>query len=374
MDFAKKLTRWYAENGRDLPWRNTRDPYKIWISEVILQQTRVAQGMSYYHKFIETFPDLISLANAPEDKVLRVWQGLGYYSRARNLHQAAKSIVGNLDGKFPQSFKEIIQLKGIGAYTAGAIASITFGEPATAVDGNVKRVISRLFAIEEPVDSSIGNKMINAALEEIFDKQNPGNFNQAIMDFGATVCKPKNPECEICPLASACVALKKDLVNRLPAKNKEIIRRIRYLNYLFINLEEKDDTFTWIQKRDGKDIWQGLYQLPLIETEHLVSPDELSTLPQWLQIFDGSNPSISATSHVFTHQLTHQQLFARFYKINISHKIPFADSMFIMVNVNDLSNFAMPRLLVKYLTSAAKIQSNRGNFPGESFTNPTFAT
>lgn len=373
MDFAKKLIRWYAANGRDLPWRNTRDPYKIWISEVILQQTRVAQGMSYYHKFIETFPDLVSLANAHEDNVLRVWQGLGYYSRARNLHQAAKSIVEYYDGKFPQSFSEIMKLKGIGAYTAGAIASIAFGEPVTAVDGNVRRVISRIFAIEEPADSSTGNKMINSALAEIFDCQNPGNFNQAIMDFGAMICKPRNPECETCPLAPACLALKKNLVNRLPVKGKEIIRRKRHLNYLFINFEENEETFTWIHKRNEKDIWQGLYQFPMIESEQLLSPTEISALPKWVDIFEGTVPIISSISTVLTHQLTHQQLFARFYRLKIKKKIEFADTDFKMVRINDLSKFALPRLLINYLTSETKTTAAPGNFFDDLVTKPNFA-
>lgn len=373
MDFAKELTRWYEANGRDLPWRNTREPYKIWISEVILQQTRVMHGMSYYLKFIETFPDLSSLASAPEDTVLRVWQGLGYYSRARNLHHAAKTIVEQYNGKFPQSYKEIMQLKGIGTYTAGAIASIAFGEPVTAVDGNVKRVISRIFAIEEPVDSSTGDRMINSALEEIFDHQNPGTFNQAIMDFGAVICKPKNPNCEICPLASACLALKKNIVNRLPVKSKEIVRRKRYLNYLFIIFEENQETFTWIHKRNGKDIWHGLYQFPLIEADLPVSPNELLNMQQWIGIVKNSDHIISSISPVFMHQLTHQQLFARVYQLKISNKLEVVGSDFKMVKMNDLTKFAMPRLLVKYLASATHFTSDTGNNSYELNTNPNFA-
>ena len=234
MIFSNKLISWYLQNKRDLPWRKTKNPYFVWLSEIMLQQTRVAQGMSYYLKFTETFPTVFDLAKADESTVLKMWQGLGYYSRARNLHATAKHIAFELDGKFPSTYKEIVKLKGIGDYTASAIASICFTEPTAVVDGNVYRVLSRYFGIETPINSSAGNKEFKELAQTLIDTLKPGTYNQAIMDFGAIQCKPKNPICLFCPFSESCVALQKNKIDTLPVKDKKTKVRDRYFNYLVL--------------------------------------------------------------------------------------------------------------------------------------------
>lgn len=355
MDFAKKLKSWYADNKRLLPWRETNDPYKIWISEVILQQTRIDQGLDYYLRFIGRFPDVRRLANASEDEILKLWQGLGYYSRARNMHSTAKTIVERYNGNFPETYNELITLKGVGPYTAAAIASIAFGRAAPVIDGNVMRVISRWFAIDEAVDSVKGKKMIAEALNEIFDHEDPGTFNQAIMDFGAMVCKPKNPNCRDCPFSGSCIAFSQNLVSELPRKSKTIKQLKRYFHYLVIILLNDEKFFTLFKKRDEKDIWGGLYEFPMIETEAGIEPDALMKTKHWQELFEGIKPEIIHISKTYKHQLTHQQLFAVFYHVRLTEPIP-EKFKANLVKLNELHSYPIPRLIDRYLTEDKAIQ------------------
>ena len=281
MKFSNSLIYWYLQNDRDLPWRRTKNPYFIWLSEIMLQQTRVAQGMAYYLKFTDNFPTVFDLAKADESTVLKMWQGLGYYSRARNLHYSAKHIANELNGEFPNTYKEIIKLKGIGDYTASAIASICFKEPTAVVDGNVYRVLSRYFGIKTPINSSAGIKEFKALAQTLIDESQPGNYNQAIMDFGALHCKPQNPLCDTCPFADSCVALEKKLIKELPVKDKKIKIRNRYFNFLVI---KTNNNKTILTERKGKGIWQGLYQFPLIESDKNINKDELIIIRRIHQI------------------------------------------------------------------------------------------
>ena len=271
MDFTQKIINWYLVNKRDLPWRNTKDPYHIWISEIILQQTRVEQGRPYYEKYVTQYPNIVDLANAPEDAVMKLWQGLGYYSRARNMHATAKMVKELHKGIFPDTYQEILQLKGIGEYTAAAISSFSYNLPHAVVDGNVYRVLSRFFGIDTPIDSTIGKKKFQETATAILDTNNPGLHNQAMMEFGAMLCKPQNPLCAECPVNTACYALQHKCVDALPVKSKRVKPRDRHFNYLYITYQ---DGF-FIRKRTGKDIWTDLYDFPLIESEQGINVDTL---------------------------------------------------------------------------------------------------
>jgi A/G-specific adenine glycosylase len=273
-NLTQALYRWYSFNKRTLPWRATRDPYLIWISEIILQQTRVAQGMPYYFRFTERFPDVKTLGEAPEDELMKFWEGLGYYSRARNLHIAAKSILKNYKGKFPVDYESIRNLKGVGDYTAAAIASIAFGLPYAAVDGNVERVLSRYFGIETSVHSANGKKIFRDLAREILLESDPGMHNQAMMELGALVCTPKNPDCPNCPLKLSCNAFLHGNVENLPLKQKSIKKNTRY--FLFILMESTSQIL--IEKRTGSDIWRNLFQLPLVECEHQPEDGDLKSI------------------------------------------------------------------------------------------------
>ena len=263
MAFADTLIRWYEEHKRDLPWRGENDPYKIWVSEIILQQTRVQQGWDYYLRFIDNFPNVKALAEAEEERVLKVWQGLGYYSRARNMHTAAREIMTKHGGQFPQDYDSILALKGIGKYTAAAIASIAFHLPYPAVDGNVIRIISRIFGICDDVTQPAVVKQITNICETHIDGKQPGIFNQAAMDFGAMQCTPKNPQCGECPFMRECYALHHQLTDILPVKKKKAEQKHRYFHYSVYLC----DNHTIIEKRTGSDIWKNMYQFPLIETD-----------------------------------------------------------------------------------------------------------
>ncbi len=300
---------WYALNKRDLPWRATRDPYKIWLSEIILQQTRVAQGMPYYHNFLEAFPTVYDLARAPEESVLKLWQGLGYYSRARNLHATAKIVVGEFQGEFPNTYKGLLSLKGVGDYTASAIASICFDLPEPVVDGNVYRVLSRYFGVKEPINSSAGIKTFKKLAREVISTANIRDYNQGIMEFGAIQCAPKNPNCNSCPLNTGCEALKKNKVDQWPIKINKTRIRHRYFNYLvYLDREHK----TFLEKREGKGIWQNLYQFPLIETEKPVDHHNLTRLlPQNSKI---PMEKVSLyNEQAVVHKLSHQHLHTHFW-------------------------------------------------------------
>lgn len=314
MVFSNKLIYWHLQNQRDLPWRKTTNPYYVWLSEIMLQQTRVAQGLSYYLKFKEEFPTVFDLANADETTVLKLWQGLGYYSRARNLHFSAKYVANELDGKFPSTYKELLTLKGVGDYTASAIASICFDESCAVVDGNVYRVLARYFGIKTPVNSSAGIKEFKKLAQKLLDTTQPGIFNQAIMDFGALHCKPQNPLCETCPFADSCVAFDKKTIKELPVKIKKIKIRNRYFNYLVV---VTSDGKTILSERKGKGIWQGLYQFPLIETENSIDEKTLLLSEEFQEIIP-ENAKISRFNSVeIVHKLSHQHLYVTFWIVNI---------------------------------------------------------
>ena len=315
MNFTNSLTKWYLQNKRDLPWRNTRNPYFIWLSEIMLQQTRVAQGMPYFLAFTETFPTVFDLANASEEQVLKLWQGLGYYSRARNLHKTAQKIAFEMNGVFPSSYNELLQLKGIGEYTAAAIASFSFNEVVPVVDGNVFRVLSRYFDLESDIAMASTKKEFAALAFELMPKNNPALFNQAIMEFGALQCVPKSPNCEICVLNEGCLALQKKKVSELPLKSKKLKVRNRYFNYI-IYIDEQQNTI--IQKRSDKGIWHNLYEFPLVETETEV---DFETIFNAIQEHPFLSNRIISITEINTksqpHKLSHQHLYIKFWKVNV---------------------------------------------------------
>lgn len=310
MKFSNTLIYWYLQNKRELPWRKTNNPYYIWLSEIMLQQTRVAQGLDYYIKFTTVFPTVFDLANADESTVLKMWQGLGYYSRARNLHFTAKYIAKELKGDFPSSYKEIIKLKGVGDYTASAIASFAFNESTAVVDGNVYRVLSRYFGIDTATNSSKGIKEFKALAQSLIDKKNPANYNQAIMEFGAIQCKPKKPLCMFCPLSESCVALQKNWIERLPVKEKKLKVKKRYFNYLVVRT---DDDTTVLTERKGKGIWQGLYQFPLIESDKMIHKVELISSEEFNNLFPDETTISLFNKKEIVHKLSHQHLYTQFW-------------------------------------------------------------
>lgn len=343
-DFARQLLHWYSLHKRDLPWRRTQDPYLIWISEVILQQTRVKQGYDYYLRFIDAFPDVHALANASEDEVLRVWQGLGYYSRARNLHVAAQQIRDNFEGIFPKTYEDIISLKGVGEYTAAAIASSAYNLPYAVVDGNVYRVLSRFLAIDKPIDSTEGKKLFAKLAQGFLDKKNPNDYNQAIMDFGATQCVPVSPNCRECVLAEKCLALYQNKVSSLPVKQGKTVVKNRYFNYFDI----KSDDTRFLHKRTGNDIWKNLYELPLIETSEDLSFQEIQKTESFKNLFlDCGEIVLSSISIQLKHVLSHRIIYARFYKIKVSND-EILSQRFIKVQIAALDKYAISRLVEKY--------------------------
>jgi A/G-specific adenine glycosylase len=314
--FSKKIIQWYEENKRRLPWRETTDPYKIWLSEIILQQTRVAQGLPYYERFVKTFPNVFSLANAPQQEVLRLWQGLGYYSRARNLHLCAKSVVEDFGGKFPSSFRELTKLKGVGPYTAAAIASIAFKEAIAVVDGNVFRVLSRIFGIDKDIASNEGKTFFFEKANELIPENQPDLFNQAVMEFGALHCLPQNPLCNTCVFAKACVANLHDLQSVLPIKSKKLKVRTRYFYYFVLRWGNK----IVMKQRKGKDIWQGLYDFYLIETKRKYKAQELIKKDPLL-----TQATFVKENKIITHILSHQRLKITFTEVEISSSQKFKD-------------------------------------------------
>ena len=334
MKFSNRLIYWYLQNDRDLPWRKTKNPYFIWLSEIMLQQTRVKQGLSYYRAFTKEFPTVFDLAKASESEVLKLWQGLGYYSRARNLHFSAKYIANELNGKFPSNYEEIKKLKGVGDYTASAISSICFDEPQAVVDGNVYRVLARYFGINTPINSSKGIKEFKELAQTLIDSKQPAAHNQAIMDFGALHCKPQNPLCETCPLNDSCIALATKTMTELPVKEKKIKIKKRYFNYLvFITVDNQ----TVLSERKGKGIWQGLYEFPLIETEKSISKKELT-----IQIVENENVVLFNEKDI-VHKLSHQHLYTKFWIVKKSKlqkdKIPWSS----------IDKYPVPILIANFL-------------------------
>ena len=315
MSFSNLLIKWYLQKKRDLPWRNTINPYLIWLSEIMLQQTRVAQGMPYFLSFTTTFPTVFDLAKANEEQVLKLWQGLGYYSRARNLHQTAQYIATELNGIFPDNYKDLLQLKGVGEYTAAAIASFSYNEVIPVVDGNVFRVLSRYFDIETDIAAASAKKEFAALAFELMAKDNPALFNQAIMEFGALQCVPKSPNCNICIFNESCTALQKKKVDQLPVKSKKLKVRKRYFNYLVVT-DELGNTI--IQKRTAKGIWHNLYEFPLIETD---KEEDFDCIAEQIQndFFKG-NSILSVTEsneQSIVHKLSHQHLYIKFWEVKI---------------------------------------------------------
>jgi A/G-specific adenine glycosylase len=331
--FSNTLINWYESNKRDLPWRNTIDPYKIWISEIILQQTRVKQGLPYYNKFVTTFPSIKDLANANEEEVLKLWQGLGYYSRARNMHKSAKYIQNELNGVFPTNYIDIKKLKGVGEYTAAAISSFCFKEKKAVLDGNVYRLLSRFFGIETPIDSSKGKKEFTELLEHLISTDKPDIFNQSIMEFGAIQCTPKSPNCSVCHWQEKCVANNTNKVHFLPIKSKKIKQRIRYFNYI---VYKKDKNY-FIQKRTKKDIWENMYEFPLLETKA-----EITDLPM-KQIENGYINSIKK----FTHLLSHQKIFVTFWVIHLEKYVN--SNQYVVVNKNTINDYPFPKIVENYI-------------------------
>ncbi|MBF1633849.1 MAG: A/G-specific adenine glycosylase [Prevotella sp.] len=325
MNFAATLLQWFKNNGRSLPWRETKDAYAIWLSEVILQQTRIVQGMGYWERFMAQWPAVNDLAAATENEVLKAWQGLGYYSRARNLHTAAQQVMEL--GGFPQTFKELKTLKGVGDYTAAAIASIAFGEPIAVVDGNVYRVLSRYFGIDTPIDSTEGKKEFQALAQSLLPINEPADYNEAIMDFGATQCTPNYPHCSACPLCETCIAFREQRINELPVKSKKVKQRERHFTYLYIEYEGK----IAIHQRGAGDIWQGLWEFP--QEEHLTSSEDSAWKSEAQLLQKGVK-----------HILTHQILLADIYLWQPT-RLPQLPSEFIWIEKQDLENYALPRLI-----------------------------
>ncbi|GHT73591.1 A/G-specific adenine glycosylase [Bacteroidia bacterium] len=346
--FAQTLTDWFRVHCRDLPWRNVRDPYAIWVSEIILQQTRVAQGTAYYHRFLQRFPTVETLAAAPLEDVLKVWQGLGYYTRARNMHRAAQQIATEYNGKFPNTEQGLRSLRGIGDYTTAAIGSFAFGLPLPAIDGNVYRVVSRIYGIRTPIDTREGREEIRGVVQKIFSTEQPALFNQALMDFGACCCTPKSPQCEDCAFARQCYALKHHCITLLPVKSKQIKVRTRYFSYLIIRCKGK----TFVRQRLQNDIWHSLYEFPLIETATLCSLKKLQQTPEWLQLFDKQQISSITTLPSAKHQLTHQCLQAQFFVIDTPDISPQLTQTTLCIPFADIEQYPMPQLLRNVLESS----------------------
>ena len=338
-NFSRKLIDWYRENGRDLPWRRTKNPYLIWISEIILQQTRVVQGYDYYQRFVTRFPDVFTLAAADEDEVMKYWQGLGYYSRARNLHAAARRMAEA--GGFPVTYTGVRALKGVGEYTAAAICSFAYGMPYAVVDGNVYRVLSRWLGIDTPIDSAEGKKLFVRVADELLDRERPGLYNQAIMDFGALQCTPVAPDCLFCPLNDSCVARRKGIAGSLPVKQHKNKVTNRYFNYIYV----RAGAYTFINKRTGNDIWKNLFELPLIETPTALSEEEFLALPEFRAFFASWEvPVVRSVCREVKHVLSHRVIYANLYEVTLSENLTsFGD--FQKIKVEELEQYAISRLV-----------------------------
>lgn len=346
----ERIERWYALNARNLPWRDTRDAYRIWVSEIILQQTRVAQGYDYYLRFVERFPDVKALAEAHEDEVMKYWQGLGYYSRARNMHAAARDVMTRLGGVFPSTYDDIRSLKGVGDYTAAAIASIAYDLPHAVVDGNVYRVLSRLFDIDVPIDTGDGKRYYAELAHTLLHRESPGLYNQALMELGALQCLPVGSDCSVCPLQDMCAAHAAGTVDKRPVKQGKISMKSRFFYYFVIEY----DGMTWLQRREANDIWRNLYEFPLVELDKAVDLDALRRTEPFLKLFDGmDNLTFIGQPYTAKHILTHRVIYATFYKVrtdappaSLSHLSPIA--------VEEVSRYAVSRLTERFLQHDAR--------------------
>ena len=342
------LINWYEENHRDLPWRNNPTPYEVWLSEVILQQTRVNQGMDYYLRFTEKWPTVNDLAQTSEEEVLKMWQGLGYYSRARNLHYCANQVVKQYKGKFPADFEKLKHLKGIGDYTAAAIASIAYNLPHAVVDGNVYRVLARLFDINTPINNNEGQKLFTQLADELLNKNQPGLHNQAMMEFGALLCTPKNPNCLLCPLQAQCLAFAHQTVMLRPVKLAKTKITTRYFNYLILRINSS----LYLHKRNDNDIWKNLYDFPCIESQTPMSVEEVIASEAFLQLIENKPFTIIKSSPVFTHKLTHRTLLAQFIEIKLEQELlQIQTKDLFLTPETELGSFPIPRLIDLYLNN-----------------------
>jgi A/G-specific adenine glycosylase len=343
--FCKTLLEWFEAHPRPLPWKNTNNAYYIWLSEIILQQTQVAQGLPYYERFVSTYPSVQDLADAPSDEVMKLWEGLGYYSRARNLHETAKFISEQLGGVFPENYEGIRALKGIGDYTAAAIASFAYNLPHAVVDGNVYRVLSRIYGISTPIDSPAGKREFASLAERLLDKKSPAIYNQAIMDFGATHCKPKQALCASCPFQPHCVAFKEKKVGEWPIKSKVLKRRTRYFHYL--KIQTADAIF--IKKREDKDVWQNLWEFPLIETTQILDSTALDEIIRdFMDKQEIKNFSVRQNSAPLKQVLTHQDIITVFTTIDLQDSTAILDG-FEKIKQTDLRQYALPKVIVSAL-------------------------
>ncbi len=343
MNLSDELIHWYHTNKRDLPWRNTVNAYVIWLSEIILQQTRVEQGLPYFYRFLEKYPDVISFAAAGEDDILKLWQGLGYYSRGRNMLKTAQQVIKLYNGIFPVKYEELIKLKGIGEYTAAAISSFSANEARAVVDGNVFRVLARYYGISEPINSTKGKKLFQTIADDVLNKQHPSTHNQAIMEFGAMLCKPKNPDCGVCPIREGCMAFKNNQIAILPQKLKKLTIRTRFLNYLLFT----DGNTLLMSKRADNDIWANMYDLPLIETSTQTTPSEIIALDE-VTAFFGENIRTTRSFPIKKHILTHQHLYVQFIQIDAT-PIKLKSNWFYTA-ITNLNNLALPKVVNSFLT------------------------
>lgn len=343
--FSKIVVEWYKINKRELPWRETKDPYFIWLSEIILQQTRVNQGLPYYKKFIEAFPTVLALAEASEQKILRLWQGLGYYTRARNLHKCAKEVVSKYSGNFPSTFEELKTLPGIGDYTAAAIASFAFNEPVAVVDGNVYRVLARIYGIETPVNSLHGKKIFSQLANKLISTTNPDLHNQAVMEFGALFCTPANPSCDACPFKSTCVANKNSLQQVLPVKIPSKNVRKRYFYYFAIRRGKS----LLMKTRNEKDIWRGLSDFYLIEKKRPYDPEKLLTEDKMLKRLSGQK-KLFEISGIYKHVLSHQVIFSRFIQLKVSGSPDLNGSGLEFYSRKKIAELPKPVLISRFLS------------------------
>ena len=344
MTFTDQIVKWYLKNKRDLPWRNTTDAYIIWLSEIILQQTRVEQGLPYFHRFLENYPDVKAFAAAAEGDILNLWQGLGYYSRGRNMLKTAHLVVELHNGKFPETYQELIALKGIGEYTAAAISSFAANEARAVVDGNVFRVIARYMGIFEPINSTMGKKLFQQTADSLLNKENAGLHNQAMMEFGAMLCKPKNPACNICPVSPGCYAYHHNQVAALPVKIKKVKIKERFFNYLLI----MDGDKILMNHRGEKDIWANMYDLPLIETNAYASPEEIAALLQ-MEGFFRKIPDVVKMFPVKKHVLTHQHIYAQFIQLN--NQPENLKNAWFYTEIKKLEKLALPKIIFTFMNN-----------------------
>lgn len=342
--FTNTLLRWNAmENIRQMPWKGERDPYKIWISEIILQQTRVNQGIDYYNRFIRHFPNIKKLALAPEKEIYKSWEGLGYYTRCKNLIETAKFIYKNLNGKFPEKYEDILSLKGIGSYTASAIASFAYNQPYAVLDGNVFRVLSRFFGKEIPINTTEGKKFYSDLSQFLLDKKKPAEYNQAIMDFGAVICKPLLPLCSQCPFKNDCVAFLDNRVSLLPVNTKVITQKERFFNYIIVEYNQK----YYIRKRIEKDIWQNLYEFFLIETKSLINEKDIIKHKIFLFHFTEREFEIMNISKRFSQKLTHQTIKGQFFHIKVSKPLKKCEN-YLLLPKEEIKMLPFPKLIASY--------------------------